>query len=142
MLEHTAILWPMAAMALLTFIVLSLIPMFRVGDATAGRVRTHDFKMGESERVPEATRLYNRNYMNLLELPVLFYVICLIVFVTDRVEPLQLWLAWAFVVFRAGHTAVHLTSNIVLLRLSMFSLAAFSLMSMWLLTFWRLAFGG
>ena len=142
MIEHTAILWPMAAMALLTFIVLSLIPMFRVGDATAGRVRTHDFKMGESERVPEATRLYNRNYMNLLELPVLFYVICLIIFSLDRLEPLQLWLAWPFVVFRTAHTAVHLTSNIVLLRLSMFSLAAFSLMSLWLVTFWRLAFGG
>ena len=139
MINHYLILWPMLAMAALTFIVLSLVPMFRVGDARAGRVKPSDFKMGESDKVPEATRLYNRNYMNLLELPVLFYVICCILYMTDSVRIEELGLAWAFVAFRALHSLVHLTSNAVLLRLSMFSLAAFSLMATWILTFWHIA---
>lgn len=139
MIEHRLILWPMAAMAALTFMILSLVPMFRVGDAMAGRVRPNDFKYGESERVPESTKLYNRAYMNLLELPVLFYVVCGIIYMTDHLTQVQLYLAWAFVAFRALHSLVHLTGNIVLLRLAMFSAAAFSLMVLWILTFWHVA---
>jgi hypothetical protein len=138
-LDRHLILWPMAAMAALTFVILSLIPMFRVGDASAGRVSAHDFKLGESERVPERTKLYNRNYMNLLELPILFYVVGLILFINDSLTPLELGLAWAFVVFRAAHSVVHLTLNRVTLRLSLFSGAAFSLMALWIVTFWHMA---
>jgi len=136
--EKYLILWPMPAMAALTFLVLSLVPMFRAGDVTAGRLGTHDFKMGESERVPEATRLYNRNYMNLLELPVLFYVVCLIVYVTGTTGMVKVYLAWAFVAFRALHTLVHLTVNHVMLRLTLFSAAAFSLMVLWISAFWAI----
>ncbi len=139
MIEQKLVLWPMAAMAALTFAILSLVPMFRVGDAMAGRVRPNDFKMGESDRVPDSTKLYNRNYMNLLELPVLFYVICGIIYMTDALTVLQLVLAWAFVAFRALHSLIHLTTNIVLVRLVMFSGAAFSLMALWILTFWHIA---
>ncbi len=136
--EKYLILWPMAAMAALTFIVLSLVPMFRAGDVTAGRLKAHDFKMGESERVPEATRLYNRNYMNLLELPVLFYVVCLIIFVTGTAGPVKISLAWTFVLFRALHTLVHLTINQVLVRLTFFAAAAFALMLLWATAFWAI----
>ena len=133
------ILWPLAAMAALTFIVLLLVPIVRAGDVRAGRLGVRDFKMGESERVPDATRLYNRNYMNLLELPVLFHVVCLIIFVTGTTNTLKVDLAWAFVGFRALHTVVHLTVNRVLLRLTLFSAAAFTLMILWILAFWAIA---
>ena len=136
MTDKYLILWPMAAMAVLTFVVLSLVPLFRAGDVAAGRLGPGDFRMGESDRVPDATRLYNRNYMNLLELPVLFYVVCLIVFVTGTGTAVKVDLAWAFVGFRALHTLVHLTINRVLLRLTLFSTATFILMVLWILTFW------
>jgi len=136
MADKYLILWPMAAMAGLTFAVLSMVPLFRAGDVSAGRLGISDFKMGESDRVPDATRLYNRNYMNLLELPVLFYVVCLIVFVTATATTIKVDVAWAFVVFRTLHTLVHLTINRVLLRLSLFSAATFVLMVLWILTFW------
>ena len=138
MVDKYLILWPLAAMAALTFGVLSLVPMFRAGDVTAGRLETHDFKMGESARVPEATRLYNRNYMNLLELPVLFYVVCLIIYVTGSVSWLKVDLAWAFVLFRGLHTLIHLTINRVLVRLVMFSVSAFVLMILWITAFWAI----
>ncbi|MGZ3305031.1 MAG: MAPEG family protein [Asticcacaulis sp.] len=138
MVDKYLVLWPMAAMAALTFIVLSLVPMFRAGDVTAGRIGTHDFKLGESERVPESTRLYNRNYMNLLELPVLFYIVCLVIFVTDKANWIEVNLAWGFVLFRAVHTWVHLTINVVLLRTSLFATSTFILMFLWILAFWAI----
>ena len=77
---------PMGAMALLTFVVLLLIPLRRFRAGFAGEVGTDDFKFGESTRVPGHVAIPNRNYMNLLELPMLFYVAGLMYFVAGRVD--------------------------------------------------------
>ena len=45
-----------------------------------GAVKRGDFKYGESPNVPGWVSIPNRAYMNLLEMPVLFYVICLLLF--------------------------------------------------------------
>lgn len=139
MLEKHLILWPVAAMAALTFVVLNLMPFARVIAVRAGKAKVSDFRYGETETVPQIARLINRNYMNLLELPVLFYVVCLILFIDDALTPAALALAWAFVAFRAGHTVLHLTINNVLIRLVLFASAAISLLALWIVTFWRIA---
>ena len=139
MLEKHLILWPMAALAALTFVVLNLMPFSRVIAVRTGKARVSDFKYGDTESVPAQTRLINRNYMNLLELPVLFYVVCLILFADNAVTQATLALAWLFVAFRAGHTVLHLTINHVLFRLVLFALAVVSLLALWVVTFWRIA---
>ncbi|MGN6423836.1 MAG: MAPEG family protein [Asticcacaulis sp.] len=139
MTPFTSILWPMAALALLTFVVLLIMPFLRVGDVAAGRAKAADFRYGESEDVPWRTRLFNRNYMNLLELPVLFYAACLIAFVTDDRDALPLGLAWAFVGFRVLHTLVHVSLNPILIRMALFAASAMTLLALWVAIFWRLA---
>jgi hypothetical protein len=129
----------MAALALLTFVVLLIMPVLRVGDVAAGRARAGDFRYGESEDVPGRTRLFNRNYMNLLELPVLFYAACLIAFVTQDRDMLTLGLAWAFVAFRVLHTLVHVIFNHILMRMTLFAGSAITLLALWAVIFWRLA---
>ena len=122
---------PMGALVALTFLVLVLIPIVRVRAVARGQVTSGDFRLGESERVPGAVSIPNRNYMNLLELPVLFYVLCLALYVTGRVSELQLGLAWAYVGLRALHSLVHLTFNQVRVRLVAFGLSNLTLMAMW-----------
>ena len=139
MLDKHLILWPMAALAALTFIVLLVMPFVRVVAVRSGKARVSDFKLGESERVPESVRIINRNYMNLLELPVLFYVAALIAFSDDRVNGLTLGLAWVFVALRYVHSLVHLSVNIVLLRLALFASAAVALLSFWAAILWQVA---
>ena len=78
---------PMGALALLTFLVLILIPFRRFRAGFAGQVTAADFRFGESARVPGEVSIPNRNYMNLLEMPMLFYVICLMLYVSHRVQP-------------------------------------------------------
>lgn len=56
------------------------------------------------------------NFRNLLETPLLFYVICVLLIVTDRVTDTQLFLAWCFVVFRILHSMIHVTYNKVVHR--------------------------
>jgi hypothetical protein len=129
------IFWPMGGLALLTFVVLTLIPIRRFGAAFAGKVTAHDFKLGESANVPPYTAQANRNYMNLLELPVLFYAICLMLYVTDRVDVLSYQLAWGYVILRTVHSLIHVTFNHVFIRLAVFALSNFTLMAMWVLFF-------
>ena len=138
MLDKHLILWPMAVLAALTFFVLTVMPFLRVVAVRSGKARVSDFKLGESERVPDSARLINRNYMNLLELPVLFYVAALIAFADNKVNGVTLGLAWAFVALRYAHSLVHLTINKVLLRLALFASSATVLLGLWTAIFWHI----
>ncbi|HEV2560644.1 MAG TPA: MAPEG family protein [Rhizomicrobium sp.] len=136
-MERDMILWPMGALALLTFIVLTLIPVRRFRAAFAGKVTAHDFKLGESANVPPHVSLANRNYMNLLEFPQLFYVICLMLYVTDRVDVTFYQMAWAYVALRGVHSVIHITYNNVMHRLVLFAISNFVLIAMWALFFFE-----
>ena len=126
---------PMGAMALLTFIVLGFVPATRFRAVFARQVTADDFKLGESNRVPPHVAVTNRNYMNLLELPMLFYVAGLMYYVAGRVDQAVLLVAWAYVALRAVHSVVHLTYNNVVHRLTAFALSNFVLMAFWVLFF-------
>jgi hypothetical protein len=129
------ILWPMGALALLTFGVLGLIPIRRIGAALKQEITPDDFRYGESERVSGRVSIPNRAMMNLLELPVLFYVVCLMSYVTDRVGTATLYLAWLYVGLRFVHTAIHLTYNNVVHRLIPFAASNVVLIAMWVIFF-------
>jgi hypothetical protein len=98
-----------------------------------------DFKVGESLAVPDAVRIPNRNYMNLLELPVLFYVVCVLFYVAVAPSPSAIGLAWVYVALRVLHSVVHLTYNHVIHRLILFAVSNGVLFTLWILAATRLA---
>jgi hypothetical protein len=126
------VLWPMFALATWTFVVLLRVPYKRLSAGRAGRVTAEDFRYGESDRVPPDVRIPNRNFMNLLELPVLFYVGCLTAYVTRQAGALTLALAWAYVALRIVHSLVHLSYNKVFHRLAVYALSNMALGLLWL----------
>lgn len=132
--------WPMVVLAVWTLIVLALVPIVRARSAMRREVSIDDFRVGESARVPERVSLANRNYMNLLELPLLFYVACLLLLVLQAVTSGAVIAAWCFVVLRIVHSAIHLTYNHVLHRLAIFSLSILALLGLWILVVARLTF--
>lgn len=101
----------MLGLAALTFVVLLLIPVARFRAGFQGRVKVKDFRYGESANVPGDVALPNRNLMNLLEMPLLFYVVCVLFHVTRTVDASAVALAWGYVALRAGHSLVHLSYN-------------------------------
>jgi len=137
-MNNPSILYPVFALAALTGLVLLLIPFTRVRAVLRREIRAADFRLGESAAVPDAVRIPNRNYMNLLELPVLFYVVCLIFYVAAQPTPAAVWLAWGYVGLRALHSAVHLTYNHVLHRLGVFAASNVVLVTLWVLAATRL----
>jgi hypothetical protein len=134
------ILYPMAALVLLTFAVLLVIPYRRFKAAFAKQVTADDFKYGESKKVPPEVSIPNRAYMNLLEVPLLFYVACLTLYVTKSVDTASIYLAWGYFGLRVVHSAIHLTYNKVLHRLTFFALSNVVLAVLWirvLLWLWK-----
>ena len=131
------ILIPMAALAAWTFVVLLIIPYKRIGAGFKGLVTWRDFKYGESAKVPPDVSIPNRNFMNLLEMPVLFYVACLTFYVTKRVDAAPVVLAWVYVGLRVIHSVVHLTYNRVRDRLIVYAACGVVLATIWI----RLAHG-
>ena len=71
--------------------------------------------------------------MNLLELPVLFYVVCLLIFTTGQGAALQVGLAWAYVALRVVHSLIHLSYNHVYHRLAAFVVSNGVLAALWAL---------
>lgn len=120
-MNQDLIYFPMGALALITFAVLLMIPFRRFAAGRSGLVTAEDFRFGESAQAPGQVSIPNRNLMNLLELPLLFYVACLMYFTTSRVDAVALGIAWTYVALRAVHCLIHLTYNRVFHRLIAFA---------------------
>ncbi len=71
------------------------------------------------------------NFSNLLETPVLFYVICGLLIATHRVTETQLVLAWIFVLLRVLHSVIHVTYNRVVHRWLVYVISTICLFLMW-----------
>jgi hypothetical protein len=130
---NPAILYPVFALALWTGLVLLLIPIVRIRAGQRREIVPNDFKYGESASVPPQVSIPNRNYMNLLELPVLFYVVCLLIYVTGVTSGAMVSVAWAYVALRVVHSGIHLTYNHVIHRLCAFALSNAVLVLLWVL---------
>ena len=137
-MRQEAIFYPAAALVLLTMLVMLLIPYRRWKAGFAREVNAGDFRYGESARVPGHVSLPNRNYMNLLELPLLFYVACIILYLVKAVDAAAIYLAWAYVALRIAHSAVHVTYNNVFHRLGFFAASFVVLALLWILIVLRL----
>src|SRR5262245_41421438 len=106
-MQGPGILYPIFALAAWTFVVLSLIPIARFRSAFRGEVGPGDFRYGESSKVPLRVSLPNRNYTNLTESPLFFYIVCLLLFVSGGGSEAAITTAWAYVGLRVMHSIVH-----------------------------------
>jgi hypothetical protein len=85
-------------------------------------------KPGELARLsPAAVSNPSDNLKNLFEVPVLFYALALYLFVTREVDATYVVAAWVFVAFRAAHSIVHCTFNLVLLRFYLYLISTLAL---------------
>jgi hypothetical protein len=123
---------PVVALVLLTFAVMAFMGYKRFSAGFAGRVKGGDFRYGETANVPSDVAVANRNFMNLLEAPVLFYVLCLALYATQHVTQFTFWAAWIYVALRFAHTGIHLFYNRILYRFAPYALSNVLLAGLWL----------
>ena len=117
-MPQTAIFGPVFATVFLTFLVWLYMYVRRIRFFNSNKINPRDMAVpGALAQIsPPEVANPSDNLKNLFEIPVIFYTLALYLFVTNQVDAAYLTAAWIFVAFRALHSAVHCTINIVMLR--------------------------
>ena len=126
-MEQTAIMGPVFAMMLLTFVVWVTMYVRRIGFIRRNALDPQDPDLTARISVPGVVGPSD-NFKNLFEIPVLFYALALYLYSGNLVDTTYVAAAWIFVAFRVLHSAVHCTVNIVMLR---FYLYLFASLAVW-----------
>ena len=128
------LLLPMATLVLLTFIVMWLMLYSRISSVRKKTVKAGYFKIYNNksdQEIPKHIIQIGKNFSNLMEMPPLFYVTCLVYMHLGQVDQFVIILAWIYVGFRLIHTIIHITSNHVLFRMLAFAVSCMTLGIMW-----------
>lgn len=131
-MDNAAIFSPFLGMMVLTLVVWLWMFVHRVSYFKANKIDPQSVSDSSIPFPNAPPRVVNssNNFKNLFELPVLFYAICLYLYVNGTVDQLYLICAYSFLVFRALHSAIHCTSNIVMARFVAYALASLALWTM------------
>jgi len=122
---------PMIAMFALTAAVWLLMVIFRNGAVLLGGASLQYFRDYETEPPSEWIERPARAFNNLMQVPTLFYVVMLMMAVFQRVDALQLSLAWMYVASRAIHAAIYILFNYVPFRFAVYAVSCITLAIMW-----------
>ena len=131
-MNNASMLYPMASLVLLTAVVAGIMLARRIAATRAGLVRMSAFRVNRfDENAPLPMLQAGRNFANLLELPTLFYAVCVATMALDLTDAVLVNLAWAYVALRVVHSVIHIGINNVHFRLGAFALSAAVLVTMW-----------
>ncbi len=130
-----ALLWPTLLMVLLTLAVWLRMFQTRVGEMKRRRIHPQAMASSAQTGQLEDTRAAD-NFRNLFELPVLFYAAVILALQTGVQSTVLVILAWAFVILRILHSAIHCSYNRVMDRFRAYVISGFVLWAIWALLFW------
>ena len=129
--SRTQILYPVFAMFYLVAFVLFRMARMRFGAVTRGEMDPRFYRTYDEGQEPPHMRVVTRHFINLFELPVLFYVAAILTYVSDQVTYWMVGCAWAYVAIRYLHSWIHLGTNDVLTRFRVYGASAIVLLVMW-----------
>jgi hypothetical protein len=135
-----AVLLPLFVQVALTFVLLIWTASLRRRALLAGEVRPRDIALREPNWPPRVTQVANA-FHNQLELPVLFYVLTILAWITRQADLLFVVMAWLFVALRFVHAYIHVTDNYLRRRGLAFIVGALVLALMWAIFIVRILLG-
>jgi hypothetical protein len=127
-----AILLPLFVEVILTFLLLFWLAPLRTRDFNAGVARLDNIALREPNWSPRALQV-GYAFSNQFELPVLFYVLTILAYLTHLAGIVFVVLAWIFVIFRILQAYVHVTGNNVRVRGAFFAVATLALAVNWVI---------
>ena len=104
---------PMYYMVLLTASVFLLSTLIRFKNVLVDKSHTGSelMKIPLPAAAAQITKQADRNLINLFEFPILFYAICVVLYVTGKVDAYFVVLAYWFVGLRVAHSLYHIFIN-------------------------------
>jgi hypothetical protein len=115
----------------LTFVVGLRMFFVRISEMRAKRIHPQSVALSaqRSQKLEDARA--SDNYNHLFELPVVFYVLCVVAIAASHIPAWLPALAWLFVALRIVHSAIQCTYNKVVHRFSVFLAGFFLVFAMW-----------
>ncbi len=126
--------YPMAALVFFTLLYGFTMFFVRVRSARSGETDPRYFNLMKGEP-SELVLKTGQHFVNLFEVPVLFYAACLSFLALHVFSSAAYALAWVFFVSRVLHAYIHTTHNRVVPRLMAFMLGVLSVLMMWIFLF-------
>ena len=131
------IFWPVLMQILLILLMYMLLGYRKAKAVKTGNVNLKATALDNKAWPPEVVKVSN-NIDNQFEIPMVFFVLCLLFFGIGQVDLLVLSLAWAYVISRYAHAYVHIGSNYVPLRMRIFAFGCLVLLTMAFVAAWKL----
>jgi hypothetical protein len=125
--------FPMAALVLLTFCVGVVLLLRRVRDLRAGRIHPQAVAAARDMAAKVVDHRAADNFRNLFETPVLFYAAMLAAIALHGGTWPLLVLAWIYVALRVVHSFIHCTYNKLMHRFPVFVASMVVLFVVWCL---------
>ena len=127
-MNQNAIFGPFFVMMGLTLVVWLFMYVKRIRFLNSVDIEPNDITPAKlAEISPPSVANPSDNLKNLFEMPVLFYAMALYLYAVGQVDNTHLIAAWLFVAFRAAHSAVHCTVNVVMVRFGVYALSSIAL---------------
>lgn len=132
------IIWPVLAQIFLTLTMLIILGVRKAKAVKAGEVNRQQAALDNRVWPADVVKVSN-NIANQFEVPVLFYVLCLVLYSMNAAGIVAIALAWAFALSRFAHAYVHIGSNYVPMRMRLFLVGCLVLIAMLVVAAWELA---
>ncbi len=130
-MSELALIYPMATLVTLTFVVLLSLFRTRAKLVSDGKMDAGYFRLYTDGQEPDAAIQLSRHFTNLLESPTLFYAVCIAAIAVGLADTAFLALAWLYVGLRLIHTYIHTGANVLRPRIAAYFSSWFVLVAMW-----------
>ncbi|MDZ4730996.1 MAG: MAPEG family protein [Xanthomonadales bacterium] len=130
---YKPMLLPLLAQVLLTFIVWVYLYITRISEIKRKNINPQalNARKKSQELLTDSAGPAN-NFMNLLEMPVLFYLAILLSLILLVQDQVLIILAWTYVLLRYVHSSIQCTYNKVMHRFQVYFLSCVVLLLIWL----------
>ena len=126
------VLLPVFVQVALTFALLFWMASVRTASIRRGETKMRDMALGQPAWPARVTQISNC-YHSQFQLPLLFYVLVILAWITRQADLIFVVMAWIFVLARIAHAYVHTTSNHVPTRFNVFAVGVIVLLIMWII---------
>jgi hypothetical protein len=126
------VLLPVFVQVALTFGLLIWMASARTASVSRGETKMRDIALGQPAWPAQPTQISNC-YDSQFQIPLLFYVLVVLAWITKQADLLFVVMAWIFVLARLAHAYIHTTSNHVPTRFRAFAFGMLVLLLMWII---------
>lgn len=133
-MEYSPLLAPIVVLVAWTLVIMAWMALTRLPAMKRAGIDVFKLVGGRGQNlegvIPDQVQWKSHNYSHLLEQPTIFYAIVLTLAMMGMDQPINVYLAWGYVVIRMLHSMIQCTSNIVRFRFPLFGLASLCLLGL------------